>query len=65
MPNVRISQTYSFKYVYQTIFLFFSVPIKHVEIASCSIAEGVMTLLHHLSLDLVYANVGKTCCTDA
>ena len=31
---------------------------------SC-IAEGIMALLHHLSLDLTYASVGKTCCNNA
>ena len=64
MPNVCISQTYSFKCAYQTIFLFFGVPMKHVEIASCSITEGIMALLHHLLLDFVYASVDKTCCSN-
>ena len=34
-----------------------SVPMKHVEVASCSIAEDTMTLLHHLSPDVAYASI--------
>ena len=32
--------------------------MKHV------IAEGIMALLHRLSLNLAYASVGKTCCNN-